>query len=59
MSNQIQLQNQNQVVASNEAAKAKAIEYLSSMGLNLPEAQKEQFVELCTGLNLNPFKREI
>ncbi|WP_133249517.1 recombinase RecT [Helicobacter cinaedi] len=61
MSNQIQtqLQNQNQIVASNEAAKSKAIEYLSSMGLNLPEAQKEQFIELCTGLNLNPFKREI
>ncbi|QOQ95362.1 hypothetical protein [Helicobacter cinaedi] len=49
MSNQIQiqLQNQNQIVASNEAAKSKAIEYLSSMGLNLPQGQKEQFLELC------------
>ncbi len=58
MANEIVSQNQ-KIVASNEAAKAKAIEYLSSMGLNLPEAQKEQFIELCTGLNLNPFKREI
>lgn len=57
--NQIVTQNQNQLQVANEAAKVKAIEYLSSMGLNLPEAQKEQFVELCTGLNLNPFKREI
>ena len=57
--NQIATQNQVLASASNEAAKTKAIEYLSSMGLNLPEAQKEQFIELCTGLNLNPFKREI
>ena len=57
--NQIQFQNQNQVQVTNEAAKAKAIEYLSSMGLNLPQGQKEQFLELCSGLNLNPFKREI
>ncbi len=61
MSNQIQtqLQNQPQIVASNEAAKAKAIEYLSSMGLSLPQGQKEQFLELCQLLNLNPFLREI
>lgn len=60
MSNQIQLQNQNQLqVATNEAAKTKAIEYLSSMGLNLPQGQKEQFIELCQLLNLNPFLREI
>ena len=60
MNNQIQIaHNQGQIVASNEAAKAKAIEYLSSMGLNLPQGQKEQFLELCSGLNLNPFKREI
>ena len=54
-----QNQNQVQVQVANEAAKAKAIEYLSSMGLNLPQGQKEQFLELCSGLNLNPFKREI
>lgn len=60
MSNQIQIaQNQVQVQASNEAAKAKAIEYLSSMGLSLPQGQKEQFLELCQLLNLNPFLREI
>lgn len=53
-----QNQNQNQIVPA-EGAKAKAIEYLSSMGLNLPQGQKEQFIELCQMLNLNPFLREI
>lgn len=59
MANQIVSQNQNQVQVANEAAKAKAIEYLSSMGLSLPQGQKEQFLELCQLLNLNPFLREI
>lgn len=53
-------QNQAPVAAqAAEAAKAKAIEYLSSMGLSLPQGQKEQFIELCSALELNPFRREI
>lgn len=42
-----------------DTLKEKAIEFLSSMGLNLPHGQKTQFVELCVELGLNPFKREI
>lgn len=46
-------------VENQEAVKAKALEYLTSMGLSIPQAQKEQFIELCVAMNLNPFKREI
>lgn len=41
------------------ATKEKAIEYLSSMGLKLPEKHKSQFIELASAFGLNPFKREI
>ena len=34
-------------------------EYLASMGNKLPENQRTQFLEICRGFCLNPFKREI
>lgn len=37
----------------------KAIEYLKSMGMKLPENYQRQFIELCKAYGLNPFKREI
>ena len=33
--------------------------YLSSLGNKLPEAQKQQFIEIAKAFNLNPFKKEI
>lgn len=36
-----------------------ATEYLTSMGLKLPEKYKKTFLELCANFGLNPFKREI
>lgn len=39
--------------------KAKALEYLESMGNKLPKKQQTQFLELSTAFQLNPFKREI
>lgn len=36
-----------------------ATEYLTSMGLKLPEKYKVQFLELSKAFGLNPFKREI
>lgn len=47
------------MVINTEEAKAKAVEYLSSMGLQIPEQQKKQFIELAAAFGLNPFKREI
>lgn len=38
---------------------AKATEYLTAMGLQLPEKHKKMFVELSQAYGLNPFKREI
>lgn len=38
---------------------AKALEYLTAMGLQLPEKHKKMFVELAKGYGLDPFKREI
>ncbi|RDU53369.1 hypothetical protein CQA49_06895 [Helicobacter sp. MIT 00-7814] len=49
---------QGAVITQNEG-KAKALEYLNSMNLKLPVSQQEQFIELCSSLCLNPFKREI
>ena len=39
--------------------KAKAMEYLSSMGNTLPPAIQTQFLELAQAYHLNPFKRQI
>lgn len=49
----------NTLVIDTKAAKEKALEYLSSMGLKLPEKHKAQFIELASAFGLNPFKREI
>lgn len=38
---------------------AKATEYLTAMGLQLPDKHKKMFVELSQAYGLNPFKREI
>lgn len=38
---------------------ALAVQYLSSMGLNLQERHKTQFIQICQAYGLNPFKREI
>lgn len=37
----------------------KATEYLTAMGLQLPEKHKKMFIELSQAYGLNPFKREI
>ena len=55
MGNEIVVQNENQMIDF----KAKAIEWLQSMGTSLPKAQATQFLELCQAYKLNPFKREI
>lgn len=39
-------------------SKAVAVEYLHSMGMNLPRKYAAQFIELCKAYQLNPFKRE-
>lgn len=51
----------NVVPVLNEVAeiKNKAASYLDSLGSKLTEAQKNQFLEICVGFGLNPFKREI
>lgn len=53
------VQQNNALVIDSQAAKEKALEYLSSMGLKLPEKHKAQFIELASAFGLNPFKREI
>lgn len=37
----------------------KALAYLANLNQNLTNAQREQFLEICVGFGLNPFKREI
>lgn len=49
----------NEVLLPTENLKEKAVEYLSSMGLKIPEKHKTQFIELASSFGLNPFKREI
>lgn len=39
--------------------KAKALDYLSSMGNKLPAKHQTQFLEIAQAFQLNPFKREI
>lgn len=47
------------VVAETINYKEKALEYLQSMGNNLPAKQQTQFLEMSQAFGLNPFKREI
>lgn len=49
--------NQNQIVATDY--NKIATEYLTSMGLKLPQKYQVQFLELAKAFGLNPFKREI
>lgn len=49
--------NQNQVVATDY--NKIATDYLTSMGLKLPQKYQVQFLELAKAFGLNPFKREI
>lgn len=50
-------------IKKNEVAtqdyKAIAAEYLTSMGLNLKEQQKKQFIDICCVYGLNPIKKEV
>lgn len=57
--NEITTIQNNALALDTKAAKEKALEYLSSMGLKLPEKHKAQFIELASAFGLNPFKREI
>lgn len=51
----IQQQNKTEIVD----VKSVATQYLSCMGLKLPENYAKQFVEIASVFGLNPFKREI
>lgn len=59
MSNEVVEVKQQTEVAELVDYKAVAIEYLKNLGLNLPENQASQFIEMAKAFNLNPFKREI
>lgn len=48
----------NEIKAVEADSKAVAVEYLRSMGMNLPQRYEAQFIELCKAYQLNPFKRE-
>lgn len=48
----------NDIKAVETDSKAVAVEYLRSMGMNLPQKYEAQFIELCKAYQLNPFKRE-
>lgn len=48
----------NEIEAVETDSKAVAVEYLRSMGMNLPQRYEAQFIELCKAYQLNPFKRE-
>lgn len=57
----IQTQTQTHTNEVAVVSEEKIIKYLDSIGLTkkLTDAEKVQFVEMCTIFNLNPFKREI
>lgn len=57
MSTEIKKQDKNTVQVIDFTAKA--TEYLTAMGLQLPEKHKKMFLELSQAYGLNPFKREI
>lgn len=52
----------NEIIESkneNGEVREKALAYLANLNQNLTNAQREQFLEICVGFGLNPFKREI
>lgn len=57
--NEVIVKNNETQVVENIDYKAKAIEYLNSMGNKLPAKHQTQFLELAQAYGLNPFKREI
>lgn len=57
MSNELTTVTENKLPAMD--FKAKALEYLASMGNKLPAKHQAQFLELAQAFQLNPFKREI
>lgn len=52
---------ENKIATADKITNEKLIQYLDVMGLaeNLNEKEKELYIEICQGSNLNPFKREI
>ena len=59
MNNEVAVKTTSTELAENIDYKAKALEYLASMGNRLPQKQQTLFLEMAQGFGLNPFKREI
>lgn len=57
--NEVVVKSESNQVAEVMDYKAKALEYLSSMGNKLPVKQQTQFLEMAQAFGLNPFKREL
>ena len=54
-----QLRDQTALVSQEKTIEAQAVQYLDSLGCNISEDQKYQFLNICKVYGLNPFIREI
>lgn len=57
--NDIQVINETKEIVDTTNYKEVAIEWLTSMGMNLQENHKKQFIDICCAYGLNPIKKEV
>lgn len=59
MNNEIQKAQASEVAIQGQVGEAVLLDYLKTLGTNLPDNMAKQFLHIAKAFNLNPFKREI
>ena len=59
MNNEIQKAQASEVAIQGQVGEAVLLDYLKTLGTNLPENMAKQFLHIAKAFNLNPFKHEI